>query len=210
MERFHRFGIKDVAVVTGYCSDAVSSQFVFKAFENQDYNSTNMAYSLFCAKEFLEDDVIISYGDILYEDQVLDKLSKSEQDISVTVDLDWEKYYSQRFQNPYDDAESLIYDNNLKITDIGKSNPLPKEVMAQYIGLIKLSKAGARTFLSIFNQTSRDQRIGWDRPLHQAYMTDFLQEVINNGKKVCALPINGGWHEIDNLNDYQLAVQKYS
>ncbi|MDG0811901.1 phosphocholine cytidylyltransferase family protein [Cohnella rhizosphaerae] len=146
LERFHRFGIKDVAVVTGYCSDAVSSQFVFKAFENKDYNSTNMAYSLFCAKEFLEDDVIISYGDILYEDQVLDKLSKSEQDISVTVDLDWEKYYSQRFQNPYDDAESLIYDNNLKITDIGKSNPLPKEVMAQYIGLIKLSKAGARTF----------------------------------------------------------------
>ena len=46
---------------------------------NSDYETTNMVYSLMCAKGVLESDeeIIVSYGDIIYESSVLKKVMEA-------------------------------------------------------------------------------------------------------------------------------------
>jgi choline kinase len=204
---FKSFGIQDIAVVTGYCSKAVVAEHPVQIYFNDRFATTNMVYSLICAKDFLVGDTIISYGDILYEDRVLESLLANSNGISVVVDLDWKDYYAQRFTNPYDDAESLIYRNDNQLISIGKSKPTPKDVMGQYIGLIKISAAGIHDFLSV-SQSERHSSIsiGWGRPYEKAYMTDYLQELINRNIHIHAVPIRRGWYEIDHLSDYDLVL----
>ena len=79
----------DVKIVVGYKKEVIE-EFVkdtdIDLFINPDYNVTNMVYSLFCAESELNDDIIISYGDIIYSSEIIDKLVNSEDQISVIVD----------------------------------------------------------------------------------------------------------------------------
>jgi NDP-sugar pyrophosphorylase family protein len=44
------------------------------------------------------------------------------------------------------------------------------------------------------------------RPVEQAYMTDLLMELILTGHAVHAVPVNGGWLEIDTSEDFETAT----
>ena len=205
---FRRQGIEDIVVVTGYRPEAVQSAYPVHTCLNDRFETTNMVYSLFCANEFLTGDTIISYGDILYEDTVLESLLEDPHSISVVVDLEWMSYYKERFTDPYDDAESLTYASDLRLLSIGKANPAPEEVMGQYIGLVKVSAAGVAELQQLRQKVKHTPvQIGWGRPYPIAYMTDFLQELINRDIPVHAVPIRRGWFEIDLLSDYELVLK---
>ena len=72
---FHLVGIRELNVVTGYKSEAIQFDCLEK-HKNERFEHTNMVYSLFCAADIMDghDDIIISYGDILFEPSVLQKL----------------------------------------------------------------------------------------------------------------------------------------
>ena len=73
-----------------------------------------MVSTLFNAKEFMDDDIIISYADIIYKKEVLEKLIASSADFSVVVDEAWKNLWSLRMENPLEDAETLkIVDGNI-------------------------------------------------------------------------------------------------
>jgi choline kinase len=209
VELFRNLGITDITVVTGYFSESVKCKYPIRIIKNEKYQSTNMVYSLFCAKMWLEGDVIISYGDIIYDRSVLEAVLLNDHDISVATDLEWEPYYKARFNDAYLDAESLVFDDKHHIASIGKEGPSRLEVMAQYIGLIKLSSRGSKDFQRILDQMAiNNPLIGWGRFFRNAYMTDFLQEFVYSGGVISAVPIRRGWYEIDTLQDYNLAVSR--
>ena len=85
--------IDDITVVTGYRSETIESA-GFKTIVNDEFASSNMVYSLFHAKEIMagDDDLIITYGDIVYEARVLQVLLASNAPISVVVDVEWRHY----------------------------------------------------------------------------------------------------------------------
>lgn len=205
VEMLRNQGIEEIAVVKGYAADSVVD-FGFRQFLNVEYGSTNMVHSLFCASEFLTGDVIVSYADILYSEHVLELVASSTERVSVAVDLDWERYFAERFGDAFEDAESLTIDDTGAITSIGKSQPAPEEVQAQYIGLIKLTTDGVDFVRSIYSESlAADRPIGWGRLPRQAHMTDLLQEAVLRGCRVTAVPIKGGWVEIDTLDDFEIA-----
>ena len=74
---------------------------------NPRYAETNMVWTLFCAEDDLEGEVLLCYGDIVYSREILQTLLESKADISVAIDLDWESYWRARNENPLDDAETL-------------------------------------------------------------------------------------------------------
>ena len=65
IENFQMCGITDITIVTGYKSEKISFPKI-KIIKNEFFDSTNMNESLFCAKEELNDSVIISYSDIIF------------------------------------------------------------------------------------------------------------------------------------------------
>src|SRR5688500_11038954 len=116
---FRRAGIDDIAVVKGFCAESVPD-YGIRHYVNGEYSRTNMVYSLFAADAgFGGQDLVVSYGDILYSEAVLRALLASTAPVSVVVDLEWERYFRQRMDNPYDDAESLVLDESGRIRSIG-------------------------------------------------------------------------------------------
>ena len=85
---------EDITIVGGYKSEVLKKRLENTKIHfsiNENFPSTNMVYSLMCAKDLMEgeEDIIISYGDILYSKEVFEKVLASEEDMSVIVDDGW-------------------------------------------------------------------------------------------------------------------------
>ena len=81
-----------------------------------------MLYSLFKLKKLFDgkNDLIVSYGDIIYKNGVLKKLINSREQLSTIIDTDWYSYWKLRMDNPLDDAESLKLDKNIILQILAK------------------------------------------------------------------------------------------
>lgn len=92
-----RAGVKEAVITTGYFDDVlvnyckeldlpINITFV----NNPKYDSTNYIYSIYCAREYLDDDILLMHGDLVFESSVLDDIIKSERScmkISSTLPL---------------------------------------------------------------------------------------------------------------------------
>ena len=96
---FRNCNINDISIVTGYNGEMINFSDIHY-FQNNNYDSTNMVETLFCANEKISDSMIVSYGDIIFQKDVLEKLILVNDDISVIIDENWEEYWKIRFENP--------------------------------------------------------------------------------------------------------------
>lgn len=191
-------GITEFRLVGGYQAQLLAGMGA-PVINNPAYQTTNMVESLWCAREAFDQDVLISYGDILCSPRVIRALADAPYDISVAVDTAWQGYWRQRFDDPLKDAESLRLSRDGRISSIGRKAASLSEIQAQYIGLLRLSPAGAKTLLGWYGPR-RDQ----DKMM---FMTDLLQASIDRGVPVHAVPVDGGWLEIDTPRDLKLAEE---
>ncbi len=206
---------EDIAIVTGYCSDVLSNRFKDTAISfvrNEKFETTNMVYSLMCAEKAMESDsdIVVSYGDIIYDETVFRKVMDAGDELSVIVDDDWYEYWSQRNENPLDDAETLMFDSDDYLTEIGQRTKELDRIQSQYIGLMRFRGKGVEKVLALSAEAKRRSGQGeplWktDRSYSRMYMTDLLQGMIEEGHKLRAVHINRGWYEIDDGNDLKIA-----
>ena len=200
---YRQVEIDDIVVIKGHLGHLIDFRDIRYYVEKAIFN---MLYALFFAEPELKGDVIISYGDIIFEENVLLKLLNSPYDISVIVDMQWKRYFAARLGDPYADAESLVMDRDNRIIEIGASNPVPEKVQSQYIGLIKLTGKGCEIFREVYHSEKKKY---WGKEwirgkvFERAYMTDMLQVVINKGFDVYGVPIHNGWLEFDTVDDYE-------
>ena len=205
---FRDLGVDDIVIVKGFAAHRLHVEGV-RFYLDRDH-CNNMVYSLFCAEPEIDGDVIVSYADILFEHSVLRALIDAAPcDILVVADALWEEYFRQRFDKPFDKAESLTYDAEGRIREIGEPCPEPSSVQAQYIGLVRLSANGSRIFRQTYCR-AKGQYWGteWQRgrTFQKAHMTDFLQAMIDDGVAVHVLLIQHGWLEFDTATDYEKAL----
>jgi len=211
---FRNCEIYDISIVTGYKGDMINFSNIHY-FRNKNYDSTNMVETLFCAKEKISESVIVSYGDIIFQKDVLEKLILADDDISVIIDENWEEYWKIRFENPLEDAESLVIDEEKYIQNIGQKVNTIQEINGQYIGLMKFQKDGTE-FLKRFYEKSKNESKSGVNPLNpkivfeKSFMTDLLHGMIKSGYKIKSVPVKNGWLELDTLHDYELYEKMYS
>jgi len=213
IEVIRRCGIDDVIVVKGYMANRINRKDVHYYF-NKDYGTTNMVMTLWCAEKELKGEVVVSYGDIVYNEEVLRSLIDSAHDISVVVDVAWEKYWKMRFDDPLKDAEAFKMDRTGRIEIIGQRAERISDIEAGYIGLVKFRGGGMKAFRESFlnaRNVSRNGGKAWGapRPFEKSYMTDMLQGLVNEGHDVYGVKVEGGWVEIDSPSDYDLAKKLF-
>ena len=196
--------ISQIIIIGGYRADQLPTQGV-KVVKNPQYAVTNMLWSLMSAEKELEGDLIVSYGDIVYSVEILNDLLRSKGDITVAVDFDWYEYWKLRNDDPLSDAETLRMSGD-KIIEIGKKPRALVDIEAQYIGLIRFTRGGISQFKRIFNELKLRHEPIQGKSLEKAYMTDMLQELIDRNVVVNALPIKGGWIEVDTISDLHLPI----
>ncbi len=206
IECLRRNGIIDINVCVGYARNKINCDSV-KYYYNPEFSKTNMVYTLFCAKELLnsDDDILISYGDIVYNDKVLNTIVNDKSKIGVVVDRNWFDYWSERMENPLDDAETLKIDEQGYIYELGKKPTSYDEIEGQYMGLLKLTGHGVSIFKKVFHDAIKQGEI-LGKPVENAYMTDFLQHIIEQNYLVQSVPVASDWVEIDTINDLELEV----
>ena len=202
LDVFERNGVeeKDICILTGYKDDVLKNHLRDKNvnfIKNDNFETTNMVCTLMCAKELInsEDEIIISYGDIVYSDDIFNKIKNSSKDISVIVDEGWLSYWQKRCDNPLDDAETLKINENGELTEIGQKTNDLKDVQAQYIGLMKFKGNGIKKMVELCQEAERRSANGenlWrtTRNYNKMYMTDLLQGLIDTGVKLDAVKIN--------------------
>ncbi|OGT39483.1 MAG: nucleotidyl transferase [Gammaproteobacteria bacterium RIFCSPHIGHO2_12_FULL_38_14] len=198
-----RCNINDIAIVTGYRSTCIEV-LGFKTYKNWKYKTTNMVASLFSAIPFLDSakdaDVVISYGDIVYEDKNLLALLDCPDEIAIMVDSKWIDLWSVRMSDPLKDAETLKLDNNNYITELGKKPTSYTQIQGQYTGLIKFRSDMIKRLINFYK--SLDRNIFYaNKNFDNMYMTTFLQLLIDDNWKAKAVIVKSGWLEVDSLED---------
>lgn len=201
------FGIHDIHIVAGYCAEQLDRSDITRHL-NPDYASTNMVSTLFAAESAMtgEDDLIISYGDIVYEPKVLQALLACDAPICLAVDIEWRRYWNARMDNPLADAETLKMVDGNRIIELGKKPLSYKDIHGQYTGLIKIRA----DYVTLLSKTwrSMDQYSCYDgKDFANMYMTSFLQHLIDNGWEARGALIENGWAEVDCQEDLQVATR---
>jgi len=203
LEVINKCNIKDIVLVSGYREDVLKKHLAHTAvqfYHNERFAQTNMVSTLFCAETEMNDDLIISYADIVYSEKVLQSLIYSPTDFSVVVDKDWRTLWNTRMENPLSDAETMKLDRDSNIIELGKKANSYDEIEGQYIGLIKISCSVLPMVRQFYHSLSREE-IYDGKDFDNMYMTSFIQLVINRLLPVKAVSVHGGWVEIDSVED---------
>ena len=200
-------GINDITVVTGYKKEKFTIgdlEYIF----NPKYSETEQLTSMMTARRKISGDVLIIFGDIIFDDQILEQILSSNDDIVVAIDLDWEKSYEERSDNPKEIADKVLIQQKKVIQISAKEIPLgSKNKVGEFLGLIKLSATGSKTIIKKYEQLEKSYTGKFHDAisLKKAKLVDILQELIDSRVEISPLIINGKWCEIDTPNDLERA-----
>lgn len=214
IELFRKNGINDISIVRGYKKEKINFQGM-SYFENSDFLNNNILHSLMYARLKLEEtlitneDVIISYSDIFYNQDVLKKLLDDNHNISAIVDVDWQDSYDGRTDHPTSEAEKVIVGKDSRMLKIGKhifTNGIPKNRQGEFIGLSKFTPEGTGIFLKHFDRLNSSLRktdpFQSAKEWQKSYITDIFQEIIDKKEEIYCVLIKKGWKEIDTVQDF--------
>jgi choline kinase len=203
MNCFERNDIKEVHVVAGYKHEELKVEGIKKHI-NDAFDRTNMVSSLYVLKDLFDgsSDIVISYGDIIFDDVVLKKLlSNKGNEVSMVYDLNWLKLWSERMEEPLSDAESFKIGADNCVKELGKKVNHEADVEGQYIGLIHVCKNFALNFFQLYESLKGSSQLFDGKDFDNMYMTSYLQMQIDQGTEIKGVAIKGGWVEVDSVED---------
>ena len=187
-------------IITGYKHKYLKNfakKHNFKIVHNYKFQKTNMVYSMFLPSKYITNDVVICYGDIIFDHKIYNLLIK--KDNIIPLNMNWLKIWKKRMskKNIKKDAESVTVKKNILLSIGGKIDKIfPKY---QYMGIFKLRKKSYFNLKSFFIKI-KNPKID---------MTNFL----NNSIKYCKLRLKikkykSYWFEIDNKKDLTISSKE--
>lgn len=197
LKALRKAGIKDIGIVKGYLSEKINVPGTFSFF-NDSWDETNMLATLMQAQEWLESDgCVVSYSDIVYPSETVQKLFDAVGDIVITYDSLWLSLWEARFADPLSDAESFRVDSEQTLIEIGSKEKNIHKIEGQYMGLLRFTPVGWKAVSHYLNEVSEHIRNKMD-------MTSLLKGLLAAGMKIHTVPIQGNWCEVDHVGDRDL------
>jgi len=203
------FSRRDVVFICGYQEEVIRERYPeFTYVRNAQWEDNNILLSLLCARELLSDGFVSTYSDIVYEGDVVRRLVDSPRDIALGCDTEWRRRYLARSQHPESDAEKLRAQGE-RVVEVSRHIE-SERAQGEFIGVMKLSPAGAAEFADAFDRIERLYRGGpfrEGRTFERAYLIDQLQWMLEQGSVMHRENTRGGYMEIDTLEDLAMARQ---
>ena len=201
-----KVGINDVYVVTGPYSEKFNIKNI-KYVKDKEYEKHDILGSLMEAKNFFEKDTLVLYSDIIFELKIIEKIMNSKEDISIAVDMNWEKNYEGRSEHPKSEAENVELNSKLDIIKSKKNIENVNNNVGEFLGIIKFANKGSELFIKKYEDlVNNNTGLFHEAPsILKAYVTDMIQELINSNIKIKPILISGKWCEIDTMQDLKNA-----
>jgi choline kinase len=194
-------------VLTGYQAAKIEA-LGYSTIHNPDFAVTNMVATLFCARDHMTSsaDVLMVYGDVVFEPRVLRALLAEAAPLATTIDRGWHRYWSRRLEDPLADAETLKLSPEGHILELGKKPTCLAEIEGQYMGLSKVRADHVERFKRAW--LDLDPSGFYDgRDKSNMFMTSFFSTLIAQGWTLKAVPVEHGWLEVDSAADLELYHQ---
>lgn len=157
MDDLNKVGIKDISVVRGFAKENVKLNNI-STIDNDQFASTQELYSLYLAKDKIgSDTTVISYGDIIYKNYILNDLLNDTNDITIVVDADAEVSENNQdlvvTEKPY---SKNLYSSAVKLVSVSKSG-VEQKFNGEFIGLWKVSAQGADIVKTVLERLSKEK-----------------------------------------------------
>ena len=189
--QFKSLGIKDILVVVGYQKESLIKHFgsSVRFIYYKNFAKTNNLHTLWSIRDELNDDIIISFADLVVDKQIFDALLQSKDEITMVVDTSKVLHGTMR-----------VSVSNERITSITSTSI--KEANGNFIGLAKISKSGCKV---LYDEMSN---------IVSSHFSDYYTIAIDNlvrrgGKVGCCDVREYIWREIDTQDDYDELVSIY-
>jgi choline kinase len=203
IEALKKAGIKKIAIITGYKKNFFQN-LKTKKFNNKEWRSTNMIYSLCKAQSWLSKyKCIICYSDIFFETSAIKLLKKNNNEFCVLSYLDWKNLWKKRFKNIKIDIESFKINKSNYITNIGQKVRNINDIQGQFMGVFKLSPPKWKIIIKYIKELDKNQR-------SKMSTTSLINNIINMYKlKIKAVFYKDLFFEIDNYKDYKILLDVF-
>ena len=197
IDQIKKTKIKKISIITGFRAKILEKKlkniknidFLF----NEKFNSREMLYSLILGLKNYDEDILISYSDILFDSKIINKLlKKKSKEIKIPILKNWKKIWKIRNKDPLIDGETLFINNKGNIKSIGNKISDLKRIDYQYMGLIFIPKEKRKKILSLYKLISHNKKM---------HATGFLNFLVKKKNLIKTVVIDKGWYEFDDYED---------
>lgn len=201
-DAFRRQGIRRIAAVRGYCKDAIDLADI-QYFDNDEWASTGELASLYTAREFLQGDLVIAYGDIVFDEFILRNLLAQTDGIGIAVDGGWklrERADAKRDLVITEGAYDPVGLSECKLVAIGEG-VAPEQAAGEWIGLAHFRADKTAVLVKLLDQLGKEDPEAWrtgDLPM-------LLGRLVAAGETVSVAHTFGHWYDLDEQKDLLLA-----
>ena len=203
--------ISKITIIRGYKLDKFQLKNV-NYVNDKKFDEHDQLGSLISGIHEIKNDVLIIFGDILFDENIIKQMIQSKEEITVAVDSNWRKSYEVRSDNPIELAGKVLIKNN-QIIEFSENLPIKKEgfEIAEFLGLIKIKKNKTEQIRNLLKELTKNHKGKFHdaKSFQYAKLTDFLQELIDLRFRITPVMINGDWCEIDTPMDLELARKKF-
>lgn len=202
LDVFKRQDIHTTCVVAGYKAESIDVSGIDIKI-NEQYKSTGELTSLLCAREHFQKDMIITYGDLLFRDYILQDLLTAEGDLVVTVDSVLSvnhKSGSPDYAYCSQPDDRSLFKQDIKLDHICKvQNGESGIACGCWIGMLRVQNKG----MQWINEALDDLQKRED--FDQMNMPEFLNYMVEKGRDIKVHYIHGHWLDINVLQDLDRA-----
>ena len=201
-EAFRRQGIRRIGAVRGYRKQAIDLADI-QYFDNDAYATTGELASLYAARDFMRGDLVIAYGDILFDEFILRNLLSQGGDISIVVD----GAFKLRARN--DQKRDLVvtegaYDpvglSHCKLLRISQDIDAG-EATGEWIGLLYARGEKTELIARTLDELAKNE----PAVLQKGDLPTLVNRLIAAGETVNVVHTFGHWHDLDEQKDLLLA-----
>ena len=195
LEALQQGGVEKVTVIGGYNIEKFPAH--LHTLCNARWYETNMVSTLLVANDILENnDTVISYSDIVYSSNHIEKLLECSGDICITYDSLWYDLWSERFEDPLDDAETFVAKDNY-LSSIGAKTSSLQDIQGQYMGLLKFTPKGWKQVKDVLDELGAQK-------VDKLDMTSLLSMLLERKVSISVVEVQGKWCEVDSDADLDL------
>ena len=194
LSNFSKVGLKDVAIIVGYKSEAVEERkkdlesrhgVNLELIFNDKAEEWNNAYSLWCARDLFYQGFLLANGDTVHPVGVQEILL-ANRGPAILLAVDTVKKLAE-------EEMKLTVDSRGNLAKITKLMD-PQSAFGEYIGLTLVEPEAAENLTSALETTWKNNP--------DLYYEDGYQEYVNKGGVICLQPIGDvAWVEVDNHDD---------
>lgn len=193
IEKLQNAGIKKVIIVTGYLShyyEKLAEKYsCLVIIKNTKFEKSGSLYSLFLAKDEIDNDFLLLESDLVYEQRAINELLYHPEKNVILL-------------SGYTNAGDEVYVETIhnKLVNMSKNKNLLNTITGELVGISKIS-------YTFFTEIKNWAKESFKNSLFLDYETDGFVKTIEKSPIFCHKVDDLIWCEIDNREHYDNAIK---